>query len=321
MQLNREELTRAYRDMRTIREFEERVHREAPRGEIMGSVHLYAGEEASAVGVCMHLDSADMIASTHRGHGHSIAKGCDVTAMMCELYGRAGGICNGKGGSLHIADLDRGMMGANGIVGAGAPLACGAALTAKTTKSSGVAVAFIGDGGMNQGTIAESLNLASVWTLPVVFVIEDNGYGEAMASSWATAGSVVKRAEGYGLHAAEVDGTDFFAVHQAAGEAVARARAGGGASLIHCELSRFYGHYEGEAQAYRGPGEVERLRRERDPLTVFQARVTEAGLLDAAALAAVDAEIDTLIDDAVAAAEAAPFPAVESLLADVYVSY
>lgn len=321
MQLSRDRLMRAYRDMRTIREFEERVHREAPRGEIKGSVHLYAGEEASAVGVCMHLDSADMIASTHRGHGHSIAKGCDVTAMMCELYGREGGICNAKGGSLHIADIECGMLGANGIIGAGAPLACGAALTAKTRQTGGVAVAFIGDGGINQGATAESLNLATVWALPVVFVIEDNGYGEAMASAWATAGSVVKRAAGYGVRAVQVDGVDFFAVHEAAGEAVSRARAGDGPSLIHCELSRFYGHYEGEAQTYRGAGEVERLRRERDPLTVFGTRVTEAGLLDAAALAAVDSEVGTLIDEAVAAAEAAPPPPAKSLLTDVYVSY
>ena len=321
MQLSRDQLMRAYRDMRTIREFEERVHREAPRGEIKGSVHLYAGEEASAVGVCMHLDSRDMIASTHRGHGHSIAKGCDVTAMMCELYGRQGGICNAKGGSLHIADIECGMLGANGIVGAGAPLACGAALTAKTRQTGGVAVAFIGDGGINQGATAESLNLATVWALPVVFVIEDNGYGEAMASAWATAGSVVKRAAGYGVRAVQVDGVDFFAVHEAAGEAVSRARAGDGPSLIHCELSRFYGHYEGEAQTYRGAGEVERLRRERDPLTVFQTRVTEAGLLDATALAAVDSEVGTRIDEAVATAEAAPPPPAKALLTDVYVSY
>ena len=321
MQLSRDQLMRAYRDMRTIREFEERVHREAPRGEIKGSVHLYAGEEASAVGVCMHLDSRDMIASTHRGHGHSIAKGCDVTAMMCELYGRQGGICNAKGGSLHIADIECGMLGANGIIGAGAPLACGAALTAKTRQTGGVAVAFIGDGGINQGATAESLNLATVWALPVVFVIEDNGYGEAMASAWATAGSVVKRAAGYGVRAVQVDGVDFFAVHEAAGEAVSRARAGDGPTLIHCELSRFYGHYEGEAQTYRGAGEVERLRRERDPLTVFQTRVTEAGLLDAAALAAVDSEVGTRIDDAVATAEAAPPPPAKALLTDVYVSY
>ena len=321
MQLSRDQLTRAYRDMRTIREFEERVHREAPRGEIAGSVHLYAGEEASAVGVCMHLDDEDVIATTHRGHGHAIAKGCDVTAMMCELYGREGGICNAKGGSLHLADLERGMLGANGIIGAGAPLACGAALTAKTKGSGGVAVAFIGDGGINQGATAESLNLATVWALPVVFVIEDNGYGEAMASEWATGGSIVKRAAGFGVRAVKVDGVDFFAVHEAAGEALARARGGEGPTLIHCELSRFYGHYEGEAQTYRGPGEVERLRRERDPLTVFQTRVTEAGLLDAAALTAVDAEVETLIEDAVTTAQAAPPPPIESLLTDVYVSY
>jgi pyruvate dehydrogenase E1 component alpha subunit len=241
--------------------------------------------------------------------------------MMCEIYGRAGGICKGKGGSMHIADLDQGMLGANGIIGAGAPIACGAALTAKAKGTGGVAVAFIGDGGINQGTTAESLNLARVWQLPVVFVIEDNGYGEAMASEWAVSGSVVKRAGGYGVPAVEVDGVDLFAVHATAGEAVARARGGGGPTLIHCKLSRFYGHYEGEAQSYRGPGEVERLRRERDPLTVFQRRVTEAALLDAEALAAVDSEVAALIDEAVATAKSAPPPAEESLLEDVYVSY
>ena len=196
MQLSRDELIRAYTTMRTIRDFEERVRVEFEAGNLPGFIHLYAGEEASAVGMCMHLDDKDAIASTHRGHGHSIAKGCDVKGMMRELYGSAEGICKGKGGSMHIADLDRGMMGANGIVGGGPPLICGAALTAKTLGTGGVAVAFVGDGGSNQGTTAESLNLASVWKLPAIFVIEDNGYGEAMASSWAVGGDLVKRAEG-----------------------------------------------------------------------------------------------------------------------------
>ena len=187
MQLSRDELLKAYRQMRTIREFEDAVHEEFAAGNIPGFVHLYAGEEASGVGVCLHLNDKDWIASTHRGHGHCIAKGCDVKAMMAEIFGRKDGLCGGKGGSMHIADLSKGMLGANGIVGGGPPLICGAALTAKTLKTGGVAIAFVGDGGSNQGTTAESMNLAKVWKLPAIFVFEDNGYAESTASSWSSA--------------------------------------------------------------------------------------------------------------------------------------
>ena len=173
MKLARDDLLDAYRVMKTIREFEERVHIEFAAGEIPGFVHLYAGEEASAAGVCAHLSRQDYIASTHRGHGHCIAKGVDVHGMMAELFGRATGLCGGKGGSMHVADLELGMMGANGIVGGGPPLATGAALVAKRAGKGNVAVAFVGDGGSNQGTTFESLNLAKVWNLPVVFVVED----------------------------------------------------------------------------------------------------------------------------------------------------
>ncbi len=199
MQLSREQLLDAYRMMRTIREFEDRVHVEFSAGGIPGFVHLYAGEEASAVGVCMNLDGRDKIASTHRGHGHCIAKGCDVDGMMAEIFGRDGGLCGGKGGSMHIADLSKGMMGANGIVGGGPPLICGAALTAKTLKTGGVAVAFVGDGASNQGTTLESYNLAKVWNLPAVFVVEDNGYAESTPSAWSVAGTQLKRAEAFGM--------------------------------------------------------------------------------------------------------------------------
>ena len=178
MQHSRQFLLECYRNMATIRRFEDRVHDEFATGKIPGFVHLYAGEEASAVGVCSQLSERDVIASTHRGHGHCIAKGCDVTAMMKEIFGRRDGLCGGKGGSMHIADLAKGMMGANGIVGGGPPLICGAALTAKYLKTGGVAVAFVGDGGSNQGTTLESYNLAKVWQLPVIFVVEDNGYAE-----------------------------------------------------------------------------------------------------------------------------------------------
>src|SRR3984885_9718639 len=172
--LSKDELLKAYRMMRTIREFEERLHVEFATGEIPGFVHLYAGEEASAVGTMLHLTDVDYVATTHRGHGHCIAKGVDVRGMMAEIYGRKTGVCHGKGGSMHIADLSKGMLGANGIVGAGGPLVCGAALTAKTLKTGGVAICFVGDGGSNQGTIFESYNLAKVWNLPAIFVVEDN---------------------------------------------------------------------------------------------------------------------------------------------------
>jgi TPP-dependent pyruvate/acetoin dehydrogenase alpha subunit len=228
MQMNREELLRAYRTMRTIRDFEERLHVEFATGEIPGFVHLYAGEEASATGVCMHLREDDYIASTHRGHGHCIAKGVDVQGMMHEIYGRKEGVCGGKGGSMHIADIAKGMLGANGIVGGGPPLICGAALSAKVRKTDGVAVAFLGDGASNQGTTLESLNLATVWKLPAIFVVEDNGYAEATSSSYSVGGSQEARAAGFGMPFAEVDGFDLFAVYDAAGTAIERARRGDG---------------------------------------------------------------------------------------------
>ena len=321
MQLNREQLLQAYRQMRTIRVFEERIHDEFATGEIPGFVHLYAGEEASAVGIALNLDERDNIASTHRGHGHCIAKGCDVKAMMAELYGRADGLCGGKGGSMHIADLDAGMMGANGIVGGGPPLICGAALTAKTLGTGGVAVAFIGDGASNQGTTLESYNLAKIWTLPAIFVVEDNGYAESTSSAYAVAGTQTARAAGFGLPAREVDGHDLFAVDEAAREAVERARDGGGPSFLHVRLNRYFGHFEGDAMTYRGAGEVERLRAERDCLDLFTRRVTEAGLLGAEQLDAVDNEVAALVDDAVATARAAPLPEADALERDVYVTY
>jgi acetoin:2,6-dichlorophenolindophenol oxidoreductase subunit alpha len=321
MQLNREQLLAAYRMMRTIRDFEERVHAEFSAGGIPGFVHLYAGEEASAVGMCMNLDGRDKIASTHRGHGHCIAKGCDVDGMMAEIFGRADGLCGGKGGSMHIADLDKGMMGANGIVGGGPPLICGAALTAKTLKTGGVAVAFVGDGASNQGTTMESYNLAKAWNLPAIFVVEDNGYAESTASNWSVSGSQIGRAAGFGIPALQADGTDFFAVQEVAREAIDRARGGGGPTLIHVKLNRYFGHFEGDAMTYRGADEIERVRREADPLTIFRKRVSEAGLLDTKQLDAIDAEVAGEIDASVTKAKAGAMPAAEDLLTDVYVSY
>ena len=313
------ELLDAYRVMRTIRAFEERVHTELPNGGIPGAVHLYAGQEAVAAGVCAALRDTDYIASTHRGHGHAIAKGCDITAMMLELYGKAGGLCGGKGGSMHIADFTKGMLGANGVAAGGAPLACGSALSAKVLGKDRVSVAFVGDGAANQGSFAESLTLASVWTLPVVFVVEDNFYAQATGTRYHLRGlDVARRAEAYGIPSVPVDGTDWFAVRAAATEAVDRARAGDGPSLIECKAGRFFGHMEGfDQQGYRGDGEVERLRSTQDPLKLF----VDKAALPAAELSEVDAAVDAAVEQAVATAKAAPEPDLSELLTDVYVSF
>jgi pyruvate dehydrogenase E1 component alpha subunit len=321
LQLSRDELLAAYRRMRLIREFEERVHDEFSAGNIPGFVHLYAGEEASGVGVCMHLDDRDAIASTHRGHGHCIAKGCDIDGMMHEIFGRKDGLCGGKGGSMHIADLSKGMLGANGIVGAGAPLVCGAALTAKTLKTGGVGVCFYGDGASNQGAVLESYNLAKIWNLPMVFVAEDNGYAEATASSWSVGGSQVGRGNGFGIPSRQVDGQDFFEVYEAAGEAIERARAGEGPSLLHMKLTRFFGHFEGDAGTYRAPDEVANARAGHDPLKIFRQRVVEASLLKPGDFDAVDGAVVGEIAAAVAKAKAAPMPTEADLLTDVYLNY
>ena len=295
------------------------------KAEISGDIGFdpfTRGRYASAVGVCANLGPRDHIASTHRGHGHSIAKGCDVTGMMLELFAKQGGLCAGKGGSMHIADLDQGMLGANGIVGGGPPLVVGAALTAKTLQSGNVAVSFTGDGGSNQGTTFEAMNLAVVLQLPAIFVFENNGYGEYTGASYAVGShDIAGRAAGFGMPAVKCDGDDFFAVNEAAREAVERARAGGGPSAIEVATCRFYGHHSGDAQLYRGKDEVRRLREEHDCLKHFRRRVTEAGLLETHELDTVDADVATLIDQAVAAARAAPSPDASALLTDVYVSY
>ncbi|OAN22982.1 thiamine pyrophosphate-dependent dehydrogenase E1 component subunit alpha [Pseudomonas oryzihabitans] len=317
-----ENLSHAYRVMRTIRAFEERLHVEFATGEIPGFVHLYAGEEASAAGVMAHLGHEDSIASTHRGHGHCIAKGVDVYGMMAEIYGKKTGVCQGKGGSMHIADLEKGMLGANGIVGAGAPLAAGAALAAKLKGSDAVAVAFFGDGGSNEGAVFEAMNLASVWNLPCIFVAENNGYAEATAANWSVAcDHIADRAAGFGMPGVTVDGFDFFAVHEAAAAAVARARAGEGPSLIEVKFTRYFGHFEGDAQTYRDPNEVKQAREQRDCLMQFRERVTRSGQLQPALLDSIDQEVEQLIEDTVRKAKADPKPGPEDLLTDVYVTY
>lgn len=320
-QLSRTEILEAYQAMRTIRRFEERIMDEVGTGDIPGNTHLYAGQEASAVGICMRLREDDYISSTHRGHGHCIAKGVDIDGMMAELFGRSGGICGGKGGSMHIADLRKGMLGANGIVAGGAPITCGAALSAKMRGTGQIAVAFAGDGAMNEGVMAESFNLAKIWNLPILFVIEDNEFGEATANSFASAGNFLQRAAGYAIPGIEVDGTDFFAVYEAAGEAITKVREGGGPMMLHIHVPRYYGHYSGDPDNYRTEEEKAAMRRDRDCLTIFRKNLKEVSLLEMAELDVLDAEVEAAIDGAVKAARSSPFPALSALTTDVYVKY
>ncbi|RMF12125.1 MAG: thiamine pyrophosphate-dependent dehydrogenase E1 component subunit alpha [Alphaproteobacteria bacterium] len=322
MQLSREELLRAYRQMKTIREFEERLHVEITTGEIAGFTHLYAGQEAVAVGVCENLNDSDYIISTHRGHGHCIAKGCDVKGMMKEIYGRKDGLCGGKGGSMHIADVSKGMLGANGIVGGGPPIALGAAMAAKIDGTGAVSVAFGGDGSCNQGTVFEAMNMAVVLQSPIIFVFENNGYSEHTGADYAVgSGDIAGRAAGFGMPAACGDGSDFFEVHAMTREAVERARDGGGPTTLEFKTTRFFGHFEGDPQRYRAKDEVKKHRETMDALKIFRDKVTKAKLLTKKAMDEIDAEVLKLIDEAVEEARAAPPPTPDDLLTDVYISY
>ncbi len=320
--LDKDALLGAYRRMKTIREFEERLHLEIQQGQIAGFTHLYSGQEAVAVGVCDNLADDDYIVSTHRGHGHCIAKGCDVIGMMKEIYGRADGLCKGKGGSMHIADFDKGMLGANAIVGGGPPLAVGAAIANRNAGKGKVSVAFGGDGSCNQGTVFEAMNMAVVLKLPAIFVFEDNGYSEHTGVDYAVGSKdIASRCEGFGMPAEKVNGDDFFAVLDAMARACDHARAGNGPYALECTTTRFFGHFEGDPQNYRAKDEVEQHRESRDCLKIFRANVTADGRATDAELDAIDAEVLALIDTAVEQAQASPPPDVSELTTDVYISY
>jgi acetoin:2,6-dichlorophenolindophenol oxidoreductase subunit alpha len=328
MQLSREALLRAYRQMKVIREFEERLHTEIMTGEIAGFTHLYCGQEAVAVGVCEHLSTADKIVSTHRGHGHCIAKGVDVKGMMKEIWGSREGTCKGKGGSMHIADIDVGMLGANGIVGAGSPIGVGAALAAKldgpdADGNLNVAITFSGDGACNQGTTFEAMNMAVVTKAPCIFLFENNHYSEHTGVDYAvgTTKDIASRAEAFGMKVWRGDGTDFFSVHDTMREVLDYVRSGAGPAAVEFDTERFFGHFEGDPQRYRGEGELDRIRETRDCLKRFRESVTGAKLLSDADLDAVDAETLDLIEQSVTEARAAPRPTAEDVLTDVYISY
>jgi pyruvate dehydrogenase E1 component alpha subunit len=297
-----------YRTMLTIRVFEERVAREFRTGEIPGFVHMYVGEEAVAAGVCANLTDADYITSTHRGHGHCIAKGCDLRGMMAEIYGREGGLCKGRGGSMHIADFSRGMLGANAIVGGGVALATGAALASRIRGSDAVAVAFFGDGAANQGVLHESMNLASIWQLPVVFVCENNGYAESTPAAYATSvPDIALRASAYSMPGVVADGADVLDVYWSARQAVARARAAEGPTLLEVKTYRFMGHFEGDPDRYRDDADRAGTR-QRDALGALRELLTAEEHVDAPALDALRAEIEDAVSAAVTYAKASPLP-------------
>lgn len=303
-----------YRRMVLIRGMEERLGEVQKAGDLPGPVHLYVGQEAIAVGVCAHLGDRDWIASTHRGHGHFLAKGGDPTAMVAEVFGRATGICGGKGGSMHVADFSRGILGANGIVGGGISLATGAALAAQLDGQGKVAVAFFGDGGANQGVLAEALNLGAIWKLPLLLVCENNGFSEFSPTPTVTAGQIAERARPFGVCGAVVDGNDVLEVWRTAGEAVNRARRGEGPTLIEARTYRTRGHVETEntflSTKYRDEDEVESWKA-RDPIKAYAAKLTADGVA-ATEIEAIEQDVAKQVESAYVTAAAAPWPEIET---------
>ena len=320
MELSRDVQMDLHRRMVRIRLFEEAAGKLAEAAKLPGFLHLYVGQEAVASGVCAALTDDDQITSTHRGHGHLVAKGGQFNEMMAELMGKSTGYCKGKGGSMHISNLDVGMLGANGIVGAGAPIAVGAGFADKYKDNGNVAVAFFGDGSTNIGAFHEAANMACALKLPVVFACENNEYAEFTAREKTMAiTDIVDRAAGYGMPGVIVDGMDVVAVHEAATEAVARARRGEGPSLIEAKTYRFYNHHgvQNLGLKYRTDDEVAEWR-ERDPIFSFEERMIETGTATRDDIDTVWAELRADIDTAIEFAEASPVPTADQLLVDVY---
>ena len=321
MELDSTKMIELYRMMLRIRRFEEKCIDLNARQMINGSLHLYIGEEAVAAGVCANLRNDDYITSTHRGHGHCIGKGGDLCYMMAELFGRTTGYCHGKGGSMHIANIELGILGANGIVGSGMPIAGGAGLSIKLRKTDQVVVSFFGDGACNQGAFHESLNLAAAWKLPVVFVCENNLYAISVAQSRVGAiQDYYLRKEAYGIKGCKVDGNDVLAVYEAAREAVEWARQGGGPSLIECKTYRWRGHYEGEADrtyTYRNKEEIEEWMK-RCPVMHFKEVLLEKGILRESEFVRMEEEIQKELEEAIQFAMDSPEPDSKDVLKDLY---
>ena len=311
-------LREMYRRMVKIRQFELAATDLFKRGQLKGTVHTYIGMEASGVGVCMALRDDDLIAGTHRSHGHNIAKGADIRRMFAELLGKETGYCKGRGGSMHIAAFETGSLGALAVVGSGIPLAVGAGLGFKLRGEDRVAVPFTGDAGANTGNWHESLNMAAAWDLPVVFVLENNHWGvSTRIEDMVKQPDLSLRAAGYGIPGVRVDGFDILAVHEAATAAVARARAGGGPTLLVTESYRIDGHYAGEPEVYRDRAEVAEWRK-KDPIARFRGHLLDEGLVPAAELDAIDAEVVALVQESIAFAKASSEPDPATALDYIY---
>jgi len=320
IKISQELLLEMYRRMVTIRKFEETVYDVYSRGIMPGLAHLYTGMEAVAVGVCINLKPTDNITSTHRGHGHLLAKGGEPNRMFAELLGKAAGYNRGKGGSMHIVDMSLGILGANGVVGGGMGIATGAALSAKVRHEDRVSIAFFGDGALNEGLFYETANMASLWKLPVVYVLENNTYGEYTSTERSTAGSGPARAEAMEIPAVSVDGNDVLAVYDAARWAIDRARTGVGPSFIECHTYRWRGHHmgdQGDTYGYRTQDEIEGWMK-KDPIPRFGQRLLTEKQIDGTVLAAIDDEVQKLINEAVEFAKQAPYPDPSEVYEHVY---
>ncbi|MDW5299374.1 MAG: thiamine pyrophosphate-dependent dehydrogenase E1 component subunit alpha [Sedimentibacter sp.] len=318
LKISNEQLKNMYLTMLKIRKFETRAMEKFAEGKIPGFVHLYIGEEAVATGACANLRNDDYITSTHRGHGHIIAKGGELNLMMAELFGKETGYCKGKGGSMHIADATKGILGANGIVGAGQNIAVGSGLSIQYRGTDQVCVCFFGDASTNQSTFHEALNLASVWKLPVIFVCENNGYGISVSQARHQAITDVSvRASAYNMPGVTVDGNDVFAVYEAVGEAVSRARKGQGPTLIECKTYRWRGHFEGDPTVYRPDGELEAWIK-KDPIPRVEKYFKDNDIMTEEEMKQMNADVDKMIDDANEFADKSNAPSLESALEDVY---
>ncbi|HSW40285.1 MAG TPA: thiamine pyrophosphate-dependent dehydrogenase E1 component subunit alpha [Acidobacteriota bacterium] len=317
--LKKEDLLKAYRIMREIRDFEERLHVEFATGKIPGFVHLYAGEEAVATAVCMHLTDEDRISSTHRGHGHCIAKGADMKKMMAEIHGKKTGCCKGKGGSMHIADFSIGMLGADGIVAAGLPIAAGAAFAAQLEKKGNVAAVFFGDGACNEGEFHETLNLAGIWKLPLLFVCENNRYGVNTPADYAmSAKDITRIPEAYHIANKVIDGNDVEKVYHAAADAIAGLRKGGGPFFLECRTYRWHKHFLSEKlEDLRPPEELEAWKK-KCPVAAFEKKLLDEKVLTPAKARSINKAVLGRIEEAYAFALESPYPQPQDALQDVY---
>ena len=316
---SQEQLREALKRMYLIRRFEEGAEECYTRGLIHGTMHLSIGQEASAMGICMPMQADDQITSTHRGHGHCIAKGASVDRMFSEFFGKTTGYCKGRGGSMHIADVSKGNLGANGIVAGGIPISVGAALSAKMQKNNKVVICFFGDGANNEGAFHESLNMASIWKLPVIFVCENNGYGMSTSTARSTAvENIADRAAGYSMPGVVVNGNDFSAVAEASTTAIDRARRGEGPSLIECKTYRHRGHSKSDRNRYRTKEEIEEWKTSRDPIQLFEAELQQFGFIDEAGVNALRSEVETEIAAGIDFAQKSPSPANTEVLDYVY---